>query len=79
MTFQEINLTDTNQIQLFDKVTQQRYILNIFRTTHKKQLVNDIHLYITNENKPSKSLYKTDYILKELNAKKRQKKNDKRR
>ena len=63
MTFQHINLSDTNQITLFDKVTNQYYVLNIFRTTDKnKKLVNEIRLFTANKKEPQKMLYKTGYI-----------------
>lgn len=63
MTFQHVNLTDTNQITLFDRVTNQYYVLNIFRTTNQnKKIVNEIRFFIANKKEPQKMLYKTGYI-----------------
>ncbi|MBO7696273.1 MAG: hypothetical protein J6T10_26855 [Methanobrevibacter sp.] len=63
MTFQQVYLTDTNQITLFDEVTNQHYVLNIFRTTDKdKKLVNEIRFFTANEKEPQKVLYKTGYL-----------------
>lgn len=74
MTFQQVNLTDTNQITLFDKVTNQYYVLNIFRTTdNNKKLVNEIRFFTANKNEPQKILYKTNYIEQYMTKNKKKK------